>query len=89
MLMGDLFTVELKGNASSLAVMLNWFLVFLVTKTFPTLTVVFKSSGAFWIFAVIMAAAAVFTLFVVPETKGKSVQEIQDELTGRKPNSSV
>lgn len=87
--MGELFTVELKGNASSLSVMLNWFLVFLVTKTFPTLEKIFNSSGAFWIFALIMAVATVFTLFVVPETKGKSIQEVQDELLGNKPNRSV
>lgn len=89
MLMGELFTVELKGNASSLAVMLNWFLVFLVTKTFPSMKVVFNGSGTFWIFAVIMAIATVFTFIVVPETKGKSIQEIQGELLGRRRNRSI
>lgn len=89
MLTGEMFTVELKGNASSLAVLLNWFLVFLVTKTFPTMKVVLNTSGAFWAFAVVMGLATVFTFFVVPETKGKTAQEVQAELLGRKSNRSV
>ncbi|XP_014203272.1 facilitated trehalose transporter Tret1-like [Copidosoma floridanum] len=88
MLMGEMFTAELKGSASSLAVTLNWFLVFLVTKTYPTLKDVFHASGAFWIFAVVMYLATAFILFVVPETKGKSIQEVQDLLLGRKKNKS-
>lgn len=89
MLMGEMFTVELKSNASGLAVMLNWFLVFLVTKTFTSLQSTFNGSGTFWIFAVIMALATVFTFVVVPETKGKSIQEIQEELIGRRRNRSI
>ncbi|XP_058797884.1 facilitated trehalose transporter Tret1-like [Phymastichus coffea] len=89
MLTGEMFTVEHKGNASSLAVLLNWFLVFLVTKTFPTMKVILNSSGAFWVFAVIMGIATVFTFFVVPETKGKTAQEVQAELLGNKSNRSV
>jgi hypothetical protein len=38
---------------------------------------------AFWIFGVCCVVAFFFTLFVVPETKGKSLTEIQDILAGR------
>lgn len=80
MLMGELFPAETKAVASGVAVMLNWFLVFLVTKTFPMMNTDLGTDTTFWIFAAIMAIATVFTYFFVPETKGKSLQEIQEEL---------
>lgn len=80
--MGELFTAESKAVASGLAVMLNWFLVFLVTKTFPSMNKELGADVTFGIFAGIMAAATVFTFFLVPETKGKSFQKIQEELQG-------
>ncbi|EFN83325.1 Solute carrier family 2, facilitated glucose transporter member 8 [Harpegnathos saltator] len=80
MLMGELFTAESKAVASGVAVMLNWFLAFLVTKTYPALNKELGTDVTFWIFAVIMAVSAVFTYFFIPETKGKSFQEIQEEL---------
>jgi len=78
--MGELFPAETKAIASGIAVLLNWFLVFLVTKTFPAMNKDLGTDVTFWIFAAIMAIATVFTYFVVPETKGKSLQEIQEEL---------
>lgn len=82
--MGELFTVELKGAATSIAVMVNWLGVFLVSKEFPVLNELLGTAICFWIFAAIMVFATVFIVVVVPETKGKSIQEIQDELAGRK-----
>lgn len=80
--MSELFTAESKAVAAGLAVMLNWFLVFLVTKTFPTMNNELGGDVTFILFAVIMAGATAFIFFFVPETKGKSFQEIQDELHG-------
>uniref|UniRef100_A0A1B0FV16 Orn/DAP/Arg decarboxylase 2 C-terminal domain-containing protein n=2 Tax=Lutzomyia longipalpis TaxID=7200 RepID=A0A1B0FV16_LUTLO len=58
--------------ASSIAVMLNWTLVFIVTKSFGMMNVTFGSDVTFWIFAVCMAIATTFTALKVPETKGKN-----------------
>ncbi|XP_012234490.1 facilitated trehalose transporter Tret1 [Linepithema humile] len=82
MLMGELFPTETKAIASGLAVMLNWLLVFLVTKTFPAMKEGLGPDVTFWIFAAIMVAATAFTYFFIPETKGKSSQEILEELQG-------
>ncbi|XP_043269296.1 uncharacterized protein [Venturia canescens] len=88
MLMGELFTSETKAIASSLAVMLNWFLVFLVTKTFPSMKEGLGAATTFWIFAAIMGLSTVFSLLALPETKGKTLQEIQLELNGISPKNS-
>lgn len=89
MLMGELFSAETKAVASGVAVMINWFLVFLVTKTFPSMNDSLGADVTFWIFAAIMAGATAFTQFFVLETKGKSFQEIQDELRGRPSTKSA
>lgn len=82
MLMGELFTAETKAVAAGLAVLLNWFLVFVVTKTFPSMNQGLGEDWTFWVFACIMIVGTVFTHFMIPETKGKSFQEIQEELQG-------
>lgn len=82
MLMGELFPAETKAVASSVAVMLNWFMVFLVTKTFPAMNDELGIGMTFWIFAGIMAGATAFTHFLVPETKGRTYQEIYNVLRG-------
>ncbi|KAL0125276.1 hypothetical protein PUN28_004422 [Cardiocondyla obscurior] len=82
MLMGEVFPAETKAVASGIAVMLNWFLVFLVTKSFPMMNKGLGADVTFWIFATIMAIATGFIYFFVPETKGKTSQEIQEELQG-------
>lgn len=82
MLMAEIFPAETKAVASGIAVMLNWFLVFLVTKTFPAMNDGLGADVTFWIFATIMAVATAFTYFFVLETKGKTSQEIQEELQG-------
>ncbi|XP_055678976.1 facilitated trehalose transporter Tret1 isoform X1 [Lutzomyia longipalpis] len=83
MMMGELFGPDVKGMASSIAVMLNWTLVFIVTKSFGMMNVTFGSDVTFWIFAVCMAIATTFTALKVPETKGKSGAEIQMILAGK------
>ncbi|XP_012531503.1 facilitated trehalose transporter Tret1 [Monomorium pharaonis] len=82
MLMAELFPAETKAVASGMAVMLNWILVFLVTKTFPAMNEGLGADVTFWIFATIMAVGTAFTYFFIPETKGKTSQEIQEELQG-------
>lgn len=51
--------------------------MFAVTKTFKDLTDALNESGFFWLYAGICAVGIVCIYFVVPETKGKSMQEIQ------------
>ena len=84
MLMGELFTVELLGAASSIAVLANWFFAFVVTLSYQPLVDYLNIANVFWLFAALMVAATCFTFLVVPETKGKSVQTIQQELEGRR-----
>lgn len=86
MMAGDLCLIDIKAFVGSTAGTLNWLLSFTVTSTFNSLNTAIGSGQVFWLFAGIMVLGFVFIFFVVPETKGKSVDEIQ-LLLGAEPQS--
>lgn len=77
MMAGELCLIDIKAFVSSTAGTLNWLLSFTVTSTFNQLNSAIGSGQVFWLFAGIMVLAFIFIFFIVPETKGKSVDEIQ------------
>ncbi|XP_068993376.1 facilitated trehalose transporter Tret1-like [Neodiprion pinetum] len=79
-MISELFPPETKGAASSISLCVNWALVFAVTKLFPTMMTRLGESTTFWIFGSFMALASLFSILFVPETKGKSLEEIQSKL---------
>ncbi len=51
--------------------------MFIVLKTFPMLCLKVGDSGAFWLYSAVCFAAIFLTLIFVPETKGKSLEDIE------------
>ena len=82
MMMSELFASDIKGVASSIGGTANWLVAFIVTKTYANLKLALGTGETFWIFSAITWLAVVFVFCVVPETKGKSLNEIQDMLKG-------
>ncbi|XP_012255571.1 facilitated trehalose transporter Tret1-like [Athalia rosae] len=83
MMVGEIFSPQIKGIAGSSAGFLNWMMAFIVTRFYNDLLAIFGQHTMFWIFSVICAMGAVFVVFIVPETKGKSLEQIQIELSGK------
>lgn len=79
-LCGELFNQEVKAIGSSLTGSTSWLIAFIVTKFFSNVRDLIGISSTFFIFAVFAAICTVFILIVVPETKGKSFNEIQRSL---------
>lgn len=77
MMMGELVANDIKGVVASMAGAFNWILVFSVTSSFGSLNSAFGKGPAFWIFAGFCVIGIFFVIFTVPETKGKTLQEIQ------------
>lgn len=77
MMAGELCLIDIRAFVASTAGTLNWLLSFTVTSTFNSLNNAIGSGQVFWIFAGIMLLGFVFIFTIVPETKGKSVDEIQ------------
>ena len=76
-LIAEIFPNRVRGVAVSIAVSALWIASFLVTFTFPVLNRVLGSAGTFWLYSAICAAGFVFVWLRVPETKGKTLEEIE------------
>ncbi|CAH0564531.1 unnamed protein product, partial [Brassicogethes aeneus] len=88
-ILGEIFPVNFKSLASSMATSVNMFLAFLVTMFYPHVSEALGLAGSFGLFALFCLIGFLFTLFVVPETKGKSLMEIQRILNDEDVDSSI
>ncbi|GMI98779.1 Zinc-Induced Facilitator 2 [Hibiscus trionum] len=75
-IMSEIFPINIKGVAGSLATLVNWFGAWAVSYTFNFL-MSWSSPGTFILYAAINAAAIFFVVTLVPETKGKTLEQIQ------------
>ncbi|XP_029172294.1 facilitated trehalose transporter Tret1-like isoform X1 [Nylanderia fulva] len=82
LMVGELFTKDVKNAASAATAICNWTLVFLVTKCFQDMVDLMGMSSSFATFGMISLIGTVFVSTMVPETKDRSVEEIQIELYG-------
>ncbi len=76
----EIFPTRIRGSAMSIAVTALWAACFLLTYTFPLLNAALKASGAFWTYALICLAGLLFLAASLPETKGKTLEEIEGYL---------
>lgn len=77
----EIFPNRIRGIGMSLAVTSLWIACFILTYTFPLLNHSLGPAGTFWIYAAICVAGFVFIKFCLPETKGKTLEEIEQALT--------
>ncbi len=73
----EIFPTKLRGRAMSLAILMLWLADFVVTQTFPRLRETFGPANTFWTYAVFSLLSTVFVAFMVPETKGRTLEEIE------------
>lgn len=76
----EIFPNRIRGAAMAVAVSALWVACFLLTFTFPMLNAMLGSAGTFWLYAAICAAGLVFIQLKLPETKGKTLEQIEREL---------
>ncbi|HLH52969.1 MAG TPA: sugar porter family MFS transporter [Verrucomicrobiae bacterium] len=79
-LISEMFPNRIRGTAISVAVSALWIACFILTLTFPILEGKIGPGNTFWIYAFICAVGFIFVLLRVPETKGKSLEQIEREL---------
>jgi hypothetical protein len=81
-LISEIFPNRVRGIGVSISVSALWSASFVLTFTFPILNRVLGPAGTFWTYAGVCLAGFFFVLLRVPETKGKTLEEIEHELTG-------
>ncbi|XP_023712857.1 facilitated trehalose transporter Tret1 isoform X3 [Cryptotermes secundus] len=83
LMMGEILPAKIRGSAASIVTGFNWTCTFVVTKTFTDLITGLGSAITFWMFGGICLAGLFFVIFWVPETQGKSLEDIEKKLTGQ------
>ena len=83
LVMSEIFPVKARGFASSLAIITNWTCAFIVTKGYPIMTSNIGQHGAFWVFGGSTLLGTLFVMRFMPETKGKSLEDIELYFLGR------
>ncbi len=82
--LSEIFPTRVRGGAMAIATTALWFADFVVTLTFPVIADRLSPSAAFWIYAAMCAIDLVFLAVMLPETKGKSLEEIERHWLKRK-----
>lgn len=89
MMLGELFSTDIKSFAVSLTNIWSCFLAFIVAKLFQVISDSLGIEISFAWFAISCFIGVVFIVFYVPETKGKSFADIQNELNFKTEKSKV
>ncbi len=79
-ILSEIFPNRVRGAAMALATFALWIACFILTYTFPLLNQSLGAAGTFWVYAGVCIVGFIFILTKLPETKGKSLEEIEKEL---------
>ena len=79
--LSEIFPVRIRGMAMALSTFFLWVASFLLTYTFPILNEAVGAAGIFWLYGGICLAGFLFIRAKLPETKGKTLEELEKELT--------
>jgi sugar porter (SP) family MFS transporter len=79
-IISEIFPNRVRGAAMSLAIAALWIACFILTYTFPLLNAHLGAAGTFGLYAVICAVGWVFIFLRLPETKGKTLEQIENDL---------
>jgi sugar porter (SP) family MFS transporter len=76
-ILSEIFPNSIRGAAMALATTSLWIACFVLTYTFPILNKMLNASGTFWLYSFICLSGFLFILKKLPETKGKSLEQIE------------
>ena len=79
-LLAEIFPNRVRAVAVATSTFALWVGSSTLTYTFPLLNVVLGSYGTFWIYSAVCLGGFLFVTFMLPETKGKSLEELEKEL---------
>ncbi|MCP4343864.1 MAG: sugar porter family MFS transporter [Desulfobulbaceae bacterium] len=80
-LISEIFPNRVRGLATSIAVLSLWVANFILQSTFPIIKEAFSIAATFWLYAGICVLGVIFIKLFIPETKGKTLEEIESSLS--------
>ena len=88
-LLAEIFPNRVRGIAMATCTFALWVGCCTLTFSFPSMNAALGSSGTFWIYSAICCCAFVFLFRNCPETKGKSLEELERELVQKNQSNSI
>ncbi len=79
-ILAEIFPNRIRGGAMSISVVALWLANFLLSQSFPVMYEKLGLARCFWIYAGICMAGFLFIFFKLPETKGKTLEQIERQL---------
>lgn len=83
LLISEIYPLKIRGLAEGTAAASNWAANLLVSLTFLTLVEALGPTRTFWLYAFFGVIAWIFSYYLVPETKGRSLEQIEQSLHGK------
>jgi SP family galactose:H+ symporter-like MFS transporter len=84
LLISEIYPLKVRGMAMSIVTDMNWGVNLIIALSFLSLVQLLGLSGVFWIYAAIGILALIFTFSYVPETKERTLEEIEEHWRGGK-----
>ena len=82
LLSAEMFPMLVRGKCMSIATFVNWVFATVITAGYQKYAATVHPYGAFWTFSIILVLSFFFVILFLPETKGKSLQEIEAKFAG-------
>jgi sugar porter (SP) family MFS transporter len=82
-ILSEIFPMRIRGRAMAISTVILWISCYLVSQTFPilndhpVLVRMFHHAFPFWVYSVFCIVTILITIYFVPETKGRSLEEIE------------
>jgi len=77
LILSEIYPLSIRGRAMSIGTIANWSANLIVALSFLTLTQVLGKPATFWLYGIVTIGAWLFAFFLVPETKGKTLEQIE------------
>ena len=86
LILSEIYPLRIRGRSMSVGTAANWITNLIVALSFLTLTQVLGKPTTFWLYGAVSIGAWLFAFFLVPETKGKTLEQIEAQWrTGKRP----
>jgi sugar porter (SP) family MFS transporter len=80
LLISEIYPLNVRSKAMSVATIANWGANLIVAVTFLSIVQALGRPGAFWLYAALTVGSVIFTYKLVPETKDRTLEQIQEEM---------
>ena len=84
-LISEIMPLKIRGTAMSIATMSNFAFNFIIALIFPTLLETIGEAYTFWVFGFVGIFSLFYTYYYIPETKGRSLEQIEQNWKKRLP----